>query len=68
MDAQRVGAGVRAVILRMPRARCSPATIETQPLGPIMSLTKNAVSLIIGPQPASYQPTDPSSNTMCRWP
>jgi hypothetical protein len=29
---------------------------------------KNAVSLIIGPQPASYQPTDPSSNLIIRIP
>ena len=36
-------------------------TIETQPFGPITSFTKKAVSLIIGPQPASYQPTEPSS-------
>ena len=28
----------------------------------------DAVSLIIGPQPASYHPTDPSSNVTCRWP
>ena len=40
----------------------SAMTIETEPFGPITSFTKNAVSLIIGPQPASYQPTEPSSN------
>ena len=69
MDAQRVGPGMGVVIggLRR-RAAVSLATIDTQPFGPIMSFTKKAVSLIIGPQPASYQPTEPSSKTMCRWP
>ena len=43
-------------------------TMETQPLGVITSFTKNAVSEIIGPQAASYQPTEPSSNVTCRWP
>ncbi len=43
-------------------------TIDTEPSGPITSFTKNAVSLIIGPQPASYQPTDPSSNATCSAP
>ena len=43
-------------------------TIDTQPFGPMTSFTKNATSLIIGPQPASYQPTDPSSNVTCSWP
>ena len=43
-------------------------TIETHPFGPTTSFTKNATSLIIGPQPASYQPTEPSSNVTCRWP
>ena len=43
-------------------------TIETQPLGEMTSFTKKAVSDIIGPQPASYQPTEPSSNSTCRWP
>ena len=37
-------------------------TMETQPFGVITSFTKNAVSEIIGPQAASYQPTEPSSN------
>ena len=44
------------------------ATIDTQPFGPITSFTKNAVSDIIGPQPASYQPTEPSSNLICSCP
>jgi len=39
----------------------TPAML-TQPLGPITSFTKKATSLIIGPQPASYQPTEPSAN------
>ena len=43
-------------------------TIDTQPFGPTTSFTKNATSLIIGPQPASYQPTDPSSNVTWSWP
>ena len=43
-------------------------TIETQPFGDITSFTKKAVSEIIGPQAASYQPTEPSSNSTCRWP
>ena len=45
-----------------------PGTIETAPLGPTTSFTKKATSLIIGPQPASYQPTEPSSKVTCRWP
>ena len=40
-------------------------TIDTEPFGPITSFTKKAVSLIIGPQPASYQPTEPSSKATC---
>ena len=43
-------------------------TIETQPFGPITSFTKKATSLIIGPQPASYQPTEPSSKVTWSWP
>ena len=43
-------------------------TIETEPFGPITSFTKNAVSLIIGPHPASYHPTEPSSNATCSMP
>ena len=39
----------------------SAMTIDTEPFGPTTSFTKKAVSLIIGPQPASYQPTEPSS-------
>ena len=35
------------------------ATMLTHPFGPTTSFTKNAVSLIIGPQPASYQPDRP---------
>ena len=27
-----------------------------------------AVSLIIGPQPASYHPTEPSAKVTCNWP
>ena len=46
----------------------SASTIDTEPFGPITSFTKNAVSLIIGPQPASYQPTDPSSKVTWKWP
>ena len=41
---------------------------ETDPFGDITSFTKNAVSEIIGPQAASYQPTEPSSKVTCRWP
>jgi hypothetical protein len=41
----------------------SASVIETAPFGLMMSFTKNAVSDIIGPHPASYQPTEPSSNT-----
>ena len=43
-------------------------TIDTAPFGPMTSFTKKATSLIIGPQPASYQPTDPSSNATCSAP
>jgi hypothetical protein len=46
----------------------SSMTIDTQPFGEITSFTKKAVSEIIGPQPASYQPTESSSNSTCRWP
>ena len=46
----------------------SSMTIETHPPGEMTSFTKKAVSDIIGPQPASYQPTEPSSNSTCRWP
>jgi hypothetical protein len=46
----------------------SAITIETEPFGPITSFTKKAVSLIIGPQPASYQPTEPSSKITCSMP
>ena len=45
----------------------TPATL-TQPRGPITSFTKEAVSLIIGPLPASYQPTEPSAQLTCRQP
>ena len=41
--------------------------IDTDPFGEITSFTKNAVSLIMGPQPASYQPTEPSAKITCRW-
>ena len=44
------------------------ATMETAPRGPITSFTKNAVSEIIGPHPASYQPTEPSAKSTWRWP
>ena len=44
------------------------ASMVTHPLGPTTSLTKKAISLIIGPHPASYQPTEPSSKATCRWP
>ena len=40
----------------------------THPRGPITSFTKYATSLIIGPQPASYQPTEPSANVTCNCP
>ncbi|MNL76380.1 hypothetical protein D3C87_2023390 [compost metagenome] len=43
-------------------------TIETAPFGDMTSFTKKAVSEIIGPQPASYQPAEPSSKITCRWP
>ena len=69
MDAQRIGLGVASWSDDFaPSPAASLATIDTQPFGPIMSFTKKAVSLIIGPQPASYQPTEPSSKAMCRWP
>ena len=42
--------------------------IETDPLGPITSLIKKAVSLIIGPHAHSYHPTDPSANLICNCP
>ena len=47
---------------------CSAATMLTEPFGPTTSFTKNATSLIIGPQPASYQPTEPSSKATWRTP
>ena len=46
----------------------SSITIDTEPRGPMTSFTKNAVSEIIGPQPASYQPTEPSAKSTWRWP
>ena len=42
--------------------------IETAPFGLTTSFTKNAVSDIIGPQPASYQPRVPSANSTWKWP
>ena len=69
MHAQRLGLRVRVDVGRPARAGgAASATMLTLPLGPMTSFTKNAVSLIIGPQPASYQPIDPSSNVTCRWP
>ena len=44
------------------------ATIDTDPFGPTTSFTKKAVSLIMGPQPASYHPTEPSSKRICNCP
>ena len=35
--------------------------VDRQPAGEITSFTKKAASEIIGPQPASYQPTEPSA-------
>ena len=77
-DEFAVGAGLGAVQADASRSWCGcrcrrtwrlpSMTIETQPLGEITSFTKKAVSEIIGPQPASYQPTEPSSNSTCRWP
>ena len=62
MDAQRVGSGVIVMVGDLTgHSACSLDTIETLPLGPIMSFTKKAVSLIIGPHAASYHPTEPSS-------
>ena len=49
-------------------AAFSAITIDTEPFGPMTSFTKKAVSLIIGPQPASYQPTEPSSKPTCSTP
>ena len=46
----------------------SSMTIDTDPLGLMTSFTKKAVSEIIGPQPASYQPTDPSAKRTWRCP
>jgi hypothetical protein len=46
----------------------SSTTIDTLPLGLITSFTKNAASDTIGPQPASYQPTEPSSNSIWKCP
>ena len=37
--------------------------MDTAPFGLTTSFTKKAVSDIIGPQPASYQPTEPSLNS-----
>ena len=69
VQADAVGLGVAVDVGGARRRRLFGSfTIETQPFGPITSFTKNATSLIIGPQPASYQPTDPSSNVTCRWP
>ena len=55
-------ADARVPILPLALVSFGSFTMDTHPRGPITSLTKNATSLIIGPQPASYQPTDPSSN------
>ena len=52
----------------IPAAAADFATMLTQPFGPTTSFTKNAVSLIIGPQPASYQPIEPSANVTCKCP
>ena len=72
-DGIRLGVGVdvgrgRVVAPSSMFDPCSAMTMLTQPFGPTTSFTKKATSLIIGPQPASYQPTDPSSNSTCRWP
>ena len=42
--------------------------IETAPFGETTSFTKKAVSDIIGPQPASYQPSEPSAKSTWKWP
>ena len=42
--------------------------IETAPFGQTTSFTKKAVSDIIGPQPASYQPSEPSAKSTWKWP
>ena len=64
MAQQRVCLGVRVDIVGsrmiLPLLRHDDADAA---LGPTTSFTKNATSLIIGPQPASYQPTEPSSNS-----
>ena len=42
--------------------------METAPLGETTSFTKKAVSEIIGPQAASYQPSEPSAKRTWKWP
>jgi hypothetical protein len=65
VHADRRGLGVRVVIVGL---RIRVHDDRHAPFGDITSFTKNAVSDIIGPQPASYQPTEPSSNSTCKWP
>ena len=50
------------------REAASSTTIDTEPRGVTTSFTKNAASDIIGPQPASYQPTEPSAKRTWKWP
>jgi hypothetical protein len=50
VDAQGIGFRVRVMVGRFDAfPAASLARIETDPFGPIMSFTKKAVSLIIGP-------------------
>jgi hypothetical protein len=57
------------VCVSMSSERASSAMrIETAPFGETTSFTKKAVSDIIGPQPASYQPTEPSAKSTWKWP
>ena len=60
-----VGLRVRVDVVGLHALAPVAITIETEPFGPMTSFTKKAVSLIIGPQPASYQPTDLSSKVTC---
>ena len=66
-DAVCFGVAVHVVVVLVV-ASFGSFTIETQPLGPTTSFTKKATSLIIGPHPAPYHPTDPSSNVTWSWP